>query len=64
MNMTYEEMVRILVDKGHNKEFAERQASEDFVLQDLPSTSKPYQCSVCRRWLSQFEDRYHYHPCE
>jgi hypothetical protein len=68
--MTIKEMVRTLVDKGHGRDWAEGEAAKDVaVLMDqncaygLPPETMQ-ECSVCRRWFTDLQMKYHYHPCE
>jgi hypothetical protein len=56
--MTLEEMVAILIDKGHSQPHAAEQAKKDYELMRTVS------CSICRRDMTALEMRYHYHRCE
>lgn len=63
--MTLEKMIERLIDKGHGREFAVRQASHDFVIfNSNVSAEGSNDCSVCRGTFTDLEYRYHYHPCE
>lgn len=64
--MTVQEMVKVLVDKGHARGWAEIKAKRDEIR--LHAQRKEdhvrQQCSVCRDYLTELEMDYHYHPCE
>ena len=65
--MTVKEMVQALVDKGHSNDYALREAVKDH--DDLKAEEEnpglgTQECSVCRRWFSYMQMKYHYHPCE
>jgi hypothetical protein len=58
-------MVNLLIDKGFSRQYAETIAPLD--KEDLErdtDTHPDFECSVCRRWMSAIQWRYHYHPCE
>ena len=57
--MTIREMIQILEDKGHSRNYAEEQANLDW-----PYFAGKNDCSVCRGTFTDFEYKYHYHPCE
>ena len=61
--MTVEEMVQVLIDKGHSREYAEFQAPYDY--DDLRvDDAGTQECSVCRGHFTPLQMKYHYHPCE
>lgn len=66
--MTLKQMVQVLIDKGHRRDWAEAQAKADIFRlgRDLADKSLPrtHHCSICRGHFTDLEDRYHYHPCE
>ena len=68
--MTLKQMVQVLIDKGHRRDWAEAQARADIFELNLPAYKKigddenREDCSVCRRTFTVLEMRYHFHPCE
>jgi hypothetical protein len=58
--MTIKEMQQILEYKGHSRTFAESEAKKDFE----QFFAKRNDCSICRGTFTDFEYKYHYHPCE
>jgi hypothetical protein len=66
--MTVKEMVEALVDKGHNRAYAEQTAWREHGAlafdDELPERHKIEECSVCRRRFTNLQMKYHYHPCE
>jgi hypothetical protein len=65
LNLTFDQMVDILVLKGCSQEGAAAMANADLDL-NHPETneSRDIECSICRAKLTLREWRYHYHPCE
>lgn len=67
--MTLQEMVGILIDKGHGSEYASAAARADysdlaFELEHPGEVEAWDDCSVCRRRFTRLQMKYHYHPCE
>ena len=58
--MTINEMQQILEDKGHSRFDAILTATADF----YKYIAKGNDCSICRGRFTDFEYKYHYHPCE
>ena len=57
---TITKMQQILEDKGHSRYYALTRAAEDFI----QHIAKRNDCSICGGRFTDFEYRYHYHPCE
>jgi hypothetical protein len=65
--MTAQDMINILVDKGHSRDYAERLAPldiEQLNMELYEDLGGPYECSICRRAMNRTAWTYHYHPCE
>ena len=67
--MTTQEMVRVLIDKGHRRDWAEKEAEKDHpflgIHESAPFPQIYYEeCSICRRRFTQLHMKYHNHPCE
>lgn len=68
MRMTLEQMIKTLIDKGHNRMYAEAAAQRDRDALNLElAMSRPtgtLECDICRRKFTVLGMKYHYHPCE